>query len=81
MAHIIRCTGKHYPGHKTARECTVNSAVSPAVDFRDASSVDPTAHPFSKTRLNLQATHKNLPRKATTDQNARRCKYSFLGIQ
>mgnify|MGYP001741661608 CR=1 FL=1 len=49
--------------------------------FRGASSVNLAAPPFSKTRLNLQATHKNLPRKATTDQNARRCKYSFLGIQ
>lgn len=46
-----------------------------------ASSVNLAAHPFSKTRLNLQATHKNLPRKATTDQNAHRCKYSLLGIQ
>lgn len=49
--------------------------------FRGASSVNLAAHPFSKTRLSLQATHKNLPRKATTGQNARRCKYSFLGIQ
>ena len=49
--------------------------------FHGASSVNLAAHPFSKTRLNLQATHKNLPRKATTGQNARRCKYSFLGIQ
>lgn len=49
--------------------------------LRGASSVNLAAHPFSKTRLNLQATHKILPRKATTDQNARRCKYSFLGIQ
>ena len=49
--------------------------------LRGASSVNLAAHPFSKTRLNLQATHKILPRKATTGQNARRCKYSLLGIQ
>ena len=49
--------------------------------FDGASSVNLAARPFSKTHLNLQATHKNLPRKATTSQSARRCKYSFSGIR
>ena len=85
----IRCTRRRYPECKKRKRVHGEFCSESCGKFcgescdglRGASSVNLAAHPFSKTRLNLQATHKILPRKATTGQNARRCKYSLLGIQ
>lgn len=40
----IRCTSKHRPGHKTARECTANSAVNPAANSVVNPVMDSTVH-------------------------------------
>lgn len=50
--------------------------------FRDTSLADSVVHHSAGlTPAPPPGSPKNLPRKATTDQNAHRCKYSLLGIQ